>query len=443
MQRTDETAPGRTSARRSPERAPRAARPGASRVQPGGASAPARPAGPSAPLRRPAITAKTLAIGLVAGIAVGAAWIGQRAPAPEPEHASLLVAFLTGLLTGGLTCLAVQGGLLATAMAQRASAPAAGSGALAGQGAPIALFLAAKLVAYTGLGALLGWFGAFVGPTPALQGWLQVAIGLFMLGVAAQLLDLHPVFRYLSLQPPRVVQRLLRQEAKSGGLVTPAVLGALTVLIPCGTTQAMMVAAIGTGDPVGGALLMFAFVLGTAPLFFTLGYFATQLGALVRGLFLKAAAVTVAVMACFSVATGLALAGVPVGQVWETAVSPSPAAPPSPAIGATTTWPSATAPDPEATAGTPADLQEVVIRAEPTAYVPSRVQVRAGSPARIRVEVGSMLGCTSSFTIPSLGVRKFIPPRGAVTIDIPTDTPRRIPFTCGMGMYGGVIEVVA
>ena len=32
---------------------------------------------------------------------------------------NLLTIFLTGLLTGGLTCLAVQGGLLATAVAQR------------------------------------------------------------------------------------------------------------------------------------------------------------------------------------------------------------------------------------------------------------------------------------------------------------------------------------
>ena len=51
----------------------------------------------------------------------------------------------------------MQGGLLATTIAQREA------NAYSGRAAPIAMFLAAKLVAYTVLGALLGWFGAAIG----------------------------------------------------------------------------------------------------------------------------------------------------------------------------------------------------------------------------------------------------------------------------------------
>ena len=55
-------------------------------------------------------------------------------------------------------------------------------------------------------------------------------------------------------------------------------LGALTVFIPCGVTQAMMAAALGTGSLAMGAALMFAFTLGTSPVFFVVAYLTTELG---------------------------------------------------------------------------------------------------------------------------------------------------------------------
>ena len=68
---------------------------------------------------------------------------------------NLLAVFLTGLLAGGLSCLAVQGGLLAATLAQseeeKIIQKSKGDNAL-----PILAFLGAKLVAYTILGILLG-----------------------------------------------------------------------------------------------------------------------------------------------------------------------------------------------------------------------------------------------------------------------------------------------
>jgi len=61
-----------------------------------------------------------------------------------------------------------------------------------------------------------------------------------------------------------------------------AALGGLTVLIPCGVTQAMMAGAMALGTPIAGALLMAAFTLGTWPVFFGLAYGASSLGAHAR-----------------------------------------------------------------------------------------------------------------------------------------------------------------
>ena len=338
----------------------------------------------------------------------------------EMDGSNLLLVFLTGLTTGGLTCLAIQGGLLATAVAQREAAPVQGTSVLEGHAGPIIMFLAAKLAAYTVLGALLGLFGSLIGLSPTLTAWLQIVVAVFMLGVAGQLLNLHPAFRYFSVQPPRFVQRWIRRESKSGSLLTPAMLGAMTVFMPCATTQAAMIAAMGTGRPVAGAMVMFAFVLGTTPLFFGLGYLATRLGQTMQGWFTKLAAAMIIVLAFVTLTSGLSLLGVPVPNLSPTAWASS-------AVVAVRT----------------SGVQEAELRAEPTAYVPNQIQFKVGSPARLKVVTGERRGCTSSFVIPSLGVHKILNKNDQVVIDIPTDQPRRIPFTCSMGMYRGVIEVMS
>lgn len=384
-----------------------------------------------APAARPPGVGTPATVALILG-GLGLLALGALTFAPDAaaDGTSLPLVFLTGLLAGGLSCLAVQGGLLATTVAQRAHGPeqeGATRGSAAGQALPIALFLAAKLVAYTLLGGLLGLLGARVGLTPVARGWLQMVAGLFMLGVAGQLLDLHPLFRYFSLQPPRWLQRRIRRESKRDGLFAPAVLGACTVFIPCGTTQAMMVAAIGAGSPTRGALIMFAFVLGTTPLFFALGYLATRLGAALQGTFMRVAAVVVAVLAALSFWSGATLAGAPLAV--SVSLGGDSAVPATPVT--------VVAPDRDGAA-----VQEVVVRAEPSAYTPNRVQFKVGQPARLRVVTGERVGCTSVFTIPTLRIEGALPRNGEATFAIPTDKPGKIRFTCGMGMYSGTIEVV-
>ncbi len=100
----------------------------------------------------------------------------------------LVVAFVTGITTGGLSCLAVQGGLLASSLAhqieqdyteQMTAARGNARGkkskqviARTNSALPIFLFLVAKIIAYTLLGALLGWLGDdSPGARPAIPGW--------------------------------------------------------------------------------------------------------------------------------------------------------------------------------------------------------------------------------------------------------------------------------
>src|SRR6266436_9844288 len=224
------------------------------------------------------------------------------------NNTSLIGIFLTGLLTGGLTCMAVQGGLLAATIAQREEERLKEK-ATEGAALPIVSFLATKLIAYTILGFLLGLLGSAFQLSLTAKVVMQFFVVIFMLGTALNILNVHPIFRYFVIQPPRFLTRLVRKQSKSKDLFAPAILGAVTVFIPCGTTQAMMALAIASGKPLYGAAILFAFVLGTSPVFFLLGYFATRLGDALHQKFMRVAAIAIIILAVFNANNAIALTG--------------------------------------------------------------------------------------------------------------------------------------
>src|SRR5262249_47251638 len=132
---------------------------------------------------------------------------------------------------------------------------------------PVVYFLAAKLFAYMVVGALLGALGSVLQISSPVQAVLQITAAIFMIGTALNMLNVHPFLRYFVIQPPKALTRLVRNQAKSQDVFTPALLGLMTVLIPCGTTQAMEALAITSGSAILGALILFSFVLGTSPTF--------------------------------------------------------------------------------------------------------------------------------------------------------------------------------
>ena len=331
-------------------------------------------------------------------------------PIAPPQSINLWAIFLTGLVTGGLTCLAVQGGLLAATIAQREE-DRLREKATNGAAVPIAAFLVAKLVAYTILGFVLGLLGSIVQVSLTATVIMQFAVAIFMIGTALNILDVHPIFRYFVIQPPKFLMRLVRNQAKSKSIFAPALLGSFTVLIPCGTTQAMMLLAVGSGSPLLGAAVLFAFVLGTSPVFFILGFFATKLGDTLHQKFMKFAAFAILLLALFNIYNGLALAG----------VSPSQNKP----------------------VNTQAVVQEATIEFKSTGYSPNILTVKSGSDIKIHLTNTSGAGCIQSFVIPKLGLSKIVPLGSSAEIDFkaPSNTGQ-ISFVCGMGMYRGVINVI-
>lgn len=377
------------------------------------------------------IKKSTLKISLVSLLLVGGVFLTMNQLAsrlPQADNINLLTIFLTGLLTGGLTCLAVQGGLLAATIAQREEEKLIDKTRQTGNAVPILSFLAAKLIAYTILGLLLGYFGSLFQFSLTAQVIMQLAVVIFMFGTAGNILNIHPVFRYFVIQPPKFLTRLVRKQSKSPlfanaswgkkDFFAPALLGAFTVFIPCGTTQAMMALAIGSGSPLLGAAVLFAFVLGTSPLFFTLGYFATKLGDTLHEKFMKIAAFSLIFLALYTFYNTLALTGITFSL-------------PQGLLAA------------ETRSGSVSAVSEATIEVLSTSYSPNVLNVKKGSTVKLRLVNNDAYTCAQAFTIPQLGIQRVVPVGSEEIIEfVAPDTPDQIAFMCSMGMYRGVINVI-
>lgn len=261
---------------------------------------------------------------------------------------------------------------------------------------------------------------------------MQLIAGGYMIAVALNLLNVHPIFRYAIIQPPRFLTRLIRNQTKSKDVFAPALLGVMTIFIPCGTTLAMEALAVSTGSPLLGAMVMAAFTLGTMPLFFGIGFLTTSLGDAFRAKFFKIAGALVLYLGVTSFNGALLAAGSPV-----TLQSIGEAIPIEIDLSGGQTVASA-----DSSVKLVGGVQTVDMAVFPTSYSPNYIQVKAGVPVRLNLTASGGLGCTSFFRIPKLGITKELSQGGTETVDFTPQSPGKLTFTCSMGMYSGVIEVI-
>ena len=92
---------------------------------------------------------------------------------------------------------------------------------------------------------------------------------------------------------------------------TPLLVGFGTFFLPCGFTQSMQVAAIGSGSFMSGFLIMFAFALGTLPM---LAFLSFGSASFAHGkhapLFFKSTGIVVIGLGIFALLSGLAGLGI-------------------------------------------------------------------------------------------------------------------------------------
>lgn len=321
---------------------------------------------------------------------------------------SIGLAFVSGLTSGGFSCLAVQGGFMGGVLANSENKKRA-----------LLLFLGGKLAGNMALGALLGLIGSSLLISTTTQAWLQIAVGIFMLATAAHLAGLHPIFRFTQFSAPHFITKRLRSVPGSSSSFAA---GALTVFIPCGVTQSMMLLAVSTSSPLAGALVMGSFVLATLPQFIALG--AVSGVVLSKPALRYVAAAVVAFLGITTINTGQVLRGSAhtiqnYGYVLGLNRAQS--------VNAA-----------EVVAG----VQQINMSVSTNGYEIDKNVVKAGFPVRISFDSKGTVGCARSFSIPSLGITKLLPEKGQEELVFTPEKPGLLTYSCNMGMHVGSITVI-
>jgi sulfite exporter TauE/SafE len=346
---------------------------------------------------------------------------------------NLTAVLLTGLLAGGVSCAAIQGGLLAGLVARQRPGPAAPPGASAARRAaddlaPVGGFLAGKLVSHTALGALLGAVGAAVELSVGLRMAAQVAAGVLIVIFGLAQLGV-PGFRDIHVSPPAALGRWVRGRARSQSALAPAALGLASVLIPCGVTLSVEALALTSGSPWAGAATMAVFVAGTAPLFAVLGYAARKAATAWRGRLAMATGLVVLGLGLYTLNGGLELAGSPLAasRIAEAAgLGPEPVT-------------ARLAPEDAPAVSEAGGKQTVVITAETGSYSPANLEVRSGIDTTLIIRSEDAEGCVRAFVLRDK--QWILPVNGDTRIDLGRLEPGRLRYSCGMGMYTGSLTI--
>ncbi len=210
-----------------------------------------------------------------------------------------VTSFIIGLIASVSSCLAIVGGLVLSLSAEVSQDNVSDK-------KNIILFHVGRIGGFALLGGLLGILGSAIGINFIFTAILGLIASIIMLLLG---LDLVGVLSKSKVTLPSGIFKFFRKiEHKS---LTPIIIGMATFFLPCGFTQSMQFAALGSGSFMSGLTIMFAFALGTLPVLALLSFGSAQIAHSKHApLFFKSAGVVVIGFAVFALLAGLAGLGI-------------------------------------------------------------------------------------------------------------------------------------
>ncbi len=211
-------------------------------------------------------------------------------------------AFVVGIIASLSTCMAVVGGLVLSM-----------SATFAREGdkvRPQLLFHGGRIISFFILGGAIGTVGsAFqLGGTGMFM--LGIIIGLVMLILGINLLDIFHFTKRLQPSIPKFLSDKALKVSKLNHTLTPALVGIATFFLPCGFTQSMQIYTLSTGSFLRGGLTMLAFALGTFPVLALISFSSFSIkNSSKAGVFFKSAGLIVILFAVFNIINSLVAIG--------------------------------------------------------------------------------------------------------------------------------------
>ncbi len=210
--------------------------------------------------------------------------------------------FLIGVIASLSTCMAVVGGLVLSLSASFAK----GGDAVR----PQSLFHIGRLVAFFILGGVIGTVGTAFTLSAMATFILNFIIGVVMLILGLNLLDIFTHTRRFQFSLPAIFGRHVRELTTMNHTLTPLLVGIATFFLPCGFTQSMQLYTLSSGGFVAGALTMFVFALGTLPVLAAMSFSSLSVAKSPHaGVFYKTAGLIVIAFALMSIINSFVVAG--------------------------------------------------------------------------------------------------------------------------------------
>ncbi|HAT68770.1 MAG TPA: hypothetical protein DCS20_04100 [Candidatus Yonathbacteria bacterium] len=211
-------------------------------------------------------------------------------------------AFVIGIVASLSTCMAVVGGLLLSM-----------SATFAKEGdkiKPQLMFHAGRIVSFFLLGGVIGAVGTAFTLSTSATFILGLVIGVVMLVLGLNLLDVFPWAKKLQLSMPKSIAKRAHGVSKLNHTLTPILVGVATFFLPCGFTQSMQLYTLTTGSFSEGGLTMLSYALGTFPVLALISFSSFSIQSSSKaGIFFKTAGLVVIMFALFNILNSLVVVG--------------------------------------------------------------------------------------------------------------------------------------
>lgn len=212
-------------------------------------------------------------------------------------------AFVIGIIASLSTCMAVVGGLVLSM-----------SATFAKEGdkiKPQLMFHSGRIVSFFVLGGVIGAAGAAFTLSTSATFIFGLVVGLVMLILGINLLDVFPWAKKLQPGMPKFIAKRAHGVSKLNHTLTPLLVGIATFFLPCGFTQSMQLYTLTTGSFLKGGLTMLSFALGTLPVLALISFssFSIQ-NSSKAGIFFKTAGLIVIMFALLNILNSLVVVGI-------------------------------------------------------------------------------------------------------------------------------------
>ena len=211
-------------------------------------------------------------------------------------------AFVIGIIASLSTCMAVVGGLLLSM-----------SATFAKEGdkiRPQLMFHGGRIISFFVLGGAIGAAGAVFTLSTSATFILGLVVGLVMLILGINLLDVFHFTKKLQPGMPKFVAKRAHSVSKLNHTLTPLLVGIATFFLPCGFTQSMQLYTLTTGSFLEGGLTMLSFALGTLPVLALISFSSFSIQSSSKaGIFFKTAGLIVIMFALLNILNSLVVVG--------------------------------------------------------------------------------------------------------------------------------------